>query len=235
MESDNNIYYVYCISNNLDGKMYIGYTKRFESRMKTHCKANSVVGRAIRKHGIENFKFEKLCRFTSKEEACNTEIFMISELHTLCPLGYNVAEGGSGGNMMAGADEEKIRKRNENIGKVRLKMNIKEKENIYKKIKKTNAKKSDEEKSLEIERLSNSMKIVWIKKSQEQLERESKIKSENTKGSKNGRYVYLTHEQKCFIIQKKNQGLSYIKISKAFFKEFSMNVSWSIIDRVMKE
>ena len=55
MESDINIYYVYCISNNDDGKMYIGYTKRFEERMKKHCKADSVVGRAIRKPFNEKF------------------------------------------------------------------------------------------------------------------------------------------------------------------------------------
>jgi group I intron endonuclease len=122
MESDNNIFYVYCISNNLDGKMYIGYTKRFERRMREHCKSKYYIGNAIRKHGKENFTFQKLLWFDTEAEAKDTEKCMISELNTLCPLGYNEAEGGRG-NPMAGASEDKKKERSENIRKGLANMN----------------------------------------------------------------------------------------------------------------
>ena len=102
MESDNNIYYIYCISNNDDGKMYIGYTKKFEKRILEHCRSNFYIGNAIRKHGKENFTFQKLLWFATEQEAKDVEIFLINELNTLCPNGYNQAKGGSGGNTRAG-------------------------------------------------------------------------------------------------------------------------------------
>jgi predicted GIY-YIG superfamily endonuclease len=48
--------YVYQITNKLNGKIYVGQTKfSVEKRFKQHAKANSVIGCAIRKYGIENF------------------------------------------------------------------------------------------------------------------------------------------------------------------------------------
>ena len=47
---------VYKITNLVDGKCYVGKTKReIEQRFKEHQNANSCIGEAIRKYGAENF------------------------------------------------------------------------------------------------------------------------------------------------------------------------------------
>ena len=252
MESDINIYYVYCISNNDDGKMYIGYTKQFERRIKDHCKSEKVIGRAIRKHGKENFTFQKLLWFDTEAKAKDTERYIISELNTLCPFGYNVHEGGSGGNTMAGANEEKKKERNENISKgvkeAYIKMTpqeIKEWKNNLKeghskrslkeealrreKISKAQAKRTPQEKAKSIEKQlktkankSDEEKAQSIKRRLETIENKTQDEKEKTKikkskscsGQNNPRYIYLTLEQKSFVKEKRNEGLSYKKIIK---------------------
>lgn len=50
---------IYCITNKVNGKQYVGLTMRtLEERFKEHCKAESAIGRALRKYGLDNFKLE---------------------------------------------------------------------------------------------------------------------------------------------------------------------------------
>ena len=53
-----------------------------------------VIARAIRKYGIDNFKFEVLLRGLTPDEANQKEIELIKEKNSLVPYGYNVATGG---------------------------------------------------------------------------------------------------------------------------------------------
>lgn len=95
--------YVYQITNTVNGKLYIGITQNIERRWKEHRKVllesnkeyNKVLYRAIRKYGIENFKFEVLFDNLDISEAESTEIMLIKELNTLSHNnGYNVTTGG---------------------------------------------------------------------------------------------------------------------------------------------
>ncbi len=55
--------YVYQITNLINNKKYIGITNNYIKRWSNHKSGNSknmVIGRAIEKYGIENFKFEIL-------------------------------------------------------------------------------------------------------------------------------------------------------------------------------
>ena len=53
--------FVYKVTNLIDGKCYVGKTRRsLEERFKEHSKANSGLGNAIRELGIEKFKIEVL-------------------------------------------------------------------------------------------------------------------------------------------------------------------------------
>jgi group I intron endonuclease len=83
---------IYCYTNKITGKKYIGQTVHPRSRKSCHLheaiKRNSryYFHRSIRKHGWENFEYEIL------EETDNLgerETFYIKEYNTLWPHGYN--------------------------------------------------------------------------------------------------------------------------------------------------
>ena len=52
------------------------------------------IAKAIKKYGVNNFKFEVLFSGLSIEEASDKEVELIKEKNTRVPNGYNVAEGG---------------------------------------------------------------------------------------------------------------------------------------------
>ncbi len=97
---------IYKITNIVNGKIYIGQSIRPERRWVEHKnKAKYLddqypIHLAINKYGEENFTFEIL-EWTSDYD--NREIELIKEYNSLCPNGYNVAEGGNT-NAMYGED-----------------------------------------------------------------------------------------------------------------------------------
>lgn len=87
---------VYCIENRINNKKYIGITTRsLQKRFKEHCKAESVVGRAIRKHKKENFIYYELERASTKQELFELEKYYIAKYKTF-KNGYNSTIGGDG-------------------------------------------------------------------------------------------------------------------------------------------
>jgi hypothetical protein len=91
---------VYKITNNTNGKVYIGQTiQTVERRWNGHVfpsKAKkSVIDMAIRKYGRDNFSIQVIDRGDSVEELNEKEIFWISFCNSVCPNGYNVSLGGS--------------------------------------------------------------------------------------------------------------------------------------------
>ena len=87
--------YVYKITNLLNNKIYIGITNNYKKRWANHkCCKTSLIGKAIQKYKIENFKFEILFSNLSIEEASNKEIELIQYYDCLAPKGYNISKGG---------------------------------------------------------------------------------------------------------------------------------------------
>jgi group I intron endonuclease len=92
--------YVYQITNNINGKIYIGITNNHKRRWQNECskigdpKRRQAITNAIQKYGKENFTFEVLYEGISVEEASELEIKLIQEKNSLVPNGYNVAKGG---------------------------------------------------------------------------------------------------------------------------------------------
>lgn len=89
--------YVYQITNLINNKQYIGITNNYKKRWGNHKCANSpdsLVAKAIRKYGVENFKFEILYSGLSIEDAEEMEIKLIKEKGTKAPFGYNIKDGG---------------------------------------------------------------------------------------------------------------------------------------------
>ena len=86
--------FVYKVTNLIDGKCYVGKTRRsLEERFKEHSKANSGLGNAIRELGIEKFKIEVLEECTTPIELDKAEKRWIKKLNCCFPNGYNFANG----------------------------------------------------------------------------------------------------------------------------------------------
>ena len=88
---------IYKITNQINGKSYVGQTTTsLSQRMASHRRANSVIGKAIRKYGWENFSVEVLEECDTKEQLNEREIFWIAALNCKTPNGYNRSDGGEG-------------------------------------------------------------------------------------------------------------------------------------------
>lgn len=91
-------YIVYCHTNKINGKQYIGLTSMsLEERCGTdgtryrNCVA---FWKAIQKYGWENFSHKVLAYDLTREKANELEIYYISKFNTLVPNGYNLSPGG---------------------------------------------------------------------------------------------------------------------------------------------
>lgn len=90
---------IYGIECRIDHKIYIGQTVRdFSIRLAEHerCK-ESLIGRAIRKHGKENFVAVVLEECGSREALDEAEKRWIRKMNCRHPNGYNLTDGGGGG------------------------------------------------------------------------------------------------------------------------------------------
>lgn len=122
---------VYMARNRLNGKGYVGKTKRtLEQRVKEHAHAAEIGSqqpfhRAIRKHGFEAFEWFVLADDAQTEQQLNEqEVHQISRWRTFGPGGYNATKGGDGvmGWSPSPEHREKIRQahlgeKNHNYGK----------------------------------------------------------------------------------------------------------------------
>lgn len=127
---------IYKITNLLNGKIYIGQTIRtLEERQKQHIN-NAKKGSkthlyfAMRKYGMDNFKFEILEYAKSKEELNKLETYYINKFDTI-RTGYNMVDGGNNNIMFIPAVAEK-HKRKMQSKRTREKISKSMKEHIQK-------------------------------------------------------------------------------------------------------
>ncbi len=95
-------YCIYKIMNQINGKVYIGFTKNFQNRMNGHLyTANKGAGQAIhaaiRVYGWENFSKEELYYSTDKQHVLDMEDVFINLYEAKGTKGYNVTRGGQQG------------------------------------------------------------------------------------------------------------------------------------------
>lgn len=96
---------IYCITNLVNGKQYIGKTKHLlDRRWEKHCKDGLRAGRnrsylhnAIAKHGVDKFVCKQVAVAFSEKTLNEAECRWIATLRTLAPNGYNLRSGGDGG------------------------------------------------------------------------------------------------------------------------------------------
>ena len=92
--------YIYCITNLVNGKQYIGMTTQYyKKRWQNHlyCIKNNggcpLLLSAIKKYGLDNFKFEIMI-ICFDESLSEMEKLYIARYNTVTPNGYNISKGG---------------------------------------------------------------------------------------------------------------------------------------------
>jgi len=82
---------IYKITNRLNGKSYVGQSIHIERRWSEHMRpsTDSLISRAIKKCGKENFDFQVLCECL-EEDLNSLEEYYIKKYNTVVPDGYNV-------------------------------------------------------------------------------------------------------------------------------------------------
>ena len=93
----NKKYYVYKITNMINGKIYVGKHSQKIQNKDNYFGSGVLLNKAINKYGKENFKKEILESCT-KDNLSEKEIYWINTLNCFAPNGYNLAKGGNGGN-----------------------------------------------------------------------------------------------------------------------------------------
>lgn len=108
---------IYKITNQINNKCYIGQSINIERRFKEHKNTNRTskyLHRAINKYGIDNFKFE-IIETCSKEQLSDREKYWIKYYNSLKPYGYNLTDGGDGGNTFQYRTKEQMDKTRKKI------------------------------------------------------------------------------------------------------------------------
>lgn len=97
--SMNTIYSIYKITNIINGKSYIGYTKKKpETRFEEHCRSKDKykLPKAIAKYGKQNFTVTPIYQSKDLNHIRSMEDYFILEYNSI-KEGYNIARGGQGG------------------------------------------------------------------------------------------------------------------------------------------
>ncbi len=114
---------IYKITNTINNKVYIGQTirpmqERFERHINDSLKETEPrihLHRAIRKYGRQNFIIECVDIAYDKQELNDKEIYWIDKLNSKVD-GYNIANGGIGGNTYSALSEEQMQLIKKKIG-----------------------------------------------------------------------------------------------------------------------
>ena len=117
-------YIVYCHTNKINGKKYIGVTgdtlQKRAGLNGSYYKGSVYFYHAIQKYGWDNFQHEILYQNLTKEEASQKQYELINYYNTLdSNFGYNLREGGYQGYTMVMSEEtkEKISKKLKGVKK----------------------------------------------------------------------------------------------------------------------
>lgn len=107
-------HYVYLIETPLSDRYYVGQSKDYDRRWKSHLwraksgKDRSPVYDWMRKYGADNFEMVLVAHFDNKEDADNLEVNLISS----SDAGLNLHPGGGGGYSMSSDPRHDDWKRN---------------------------------------------------------------------------------------------------------------------------
>jgi len=90
-------YFIYLTTNINNGKSYVGF-RCTNNLDEPYLGSGLILKRQIRKYGSKNFK-RQILEFCTEDNWQEKERYWIKEKNTLFPNGYNLSEGGDGGNL----------------------------------------------------------------------------------------------------------------------------------------
>ena len=103
------MYYIYRITNKVNGKTYIGQHK-YKDLSDNYMGSGKLIRRAQKKYGMESFEKEILySRIQYKKTVDDMERFAIAKERAIGKAEYNIADGGSGPVGVSFSDEHKRR------------------------------------------------------------------------------------------------------------------------------
>jgi group I intron endonuclease len=136
---------IYKITNKINGKIYVG--KNITNDI-NYMGSGLILGSAKKKYGVDNFVKEIIETCSSEEELNEREKYWIERLQSINrDIGYNIAEGGNGGNTRKGYDDDELLEYYNNISNG-LKTSEKYKKSIENKKGTKNPKHSEKMKEL---------------------------------------------------------------------------------------
>lgn len=156
---------IYIAINKINGKSYVGKTeKTLKQRISAHCcrvrfGSKYAFHNAIRKYGIESFEWKILLSNISSENIDTFEIEEIKKHNCIIPNGYNISNGGGGGDTISNHPRKE-----EILGKMRI-------ANLGKKL------STETKERMSVSRLGNQNK-----KGYKETEETRRKKSQATKG-----------------------------------------------------
>ena len=103
--------YIYCITNNINGKQYVGLTTRNVNESKTYYGSGLHIKRSITKYGKVNFNKDILEEITDKDKLSTRERYWINKLNTISPNGYNLTDGGERGYTISAESSKMLSKK----------------------------------------------------------------------------------------------------------------------------
>ena len=122
---------IYVWKNKVNGKTYVGKAKKLHERRYRHliAKDDYYLHNSLKKRGVESYQLAVIVKDVPAEELGNIERYYVKALDSLRKngKGYNIAEGGEGGNNYAGKKPEEMdeinKKKSENHADVSGKNN----------------------------------------------------------------------------------------------------------------
>ncbi|MFT9089818.1 MAG: NUMOD3 domain-containing DNA-binding protein, partial [Gluconacetobacter sp.] len=94
-ESHDDVVYVYLLTNDINGKKYVGISYNPPGRWQEHFGGKNVISKALRKYGFENFTKEVIA-VSNRKGALELEEHYCEIHNSLQPNGYNLKAGGHG-------------------------------------------------------------------------------------------------------------------------------------------